>query len=85
MVSGVKPPSDYLKKKIWYDRSQYANILRGIIASQITQYKRESNRIKKTKIAQNIGYLVQVQSHLINSEKHLDQRITDLEEFLKGR
>ena len=73
--------SAYSKNKKWYDSSQYANILKGIIASQVTQYKREKNRIKKTRISQNIGYLVQVISGLINSEKNLDERITQLEKL----
>ena len=85
MVSNPHPPSDYIGKKIWYDRSQYANMLRGLIASQLTQYKREKNRIKKTRIAQSVGFLIQVLASLINSEKNLDQRITDLEERDKGK
>ena len=78
-------PSNYSKHQSWYDRKQYAGILSGIIASQMTQYKREKDRIKKTRIAQNIGYLVQVQGSLINSEKQLDERIQRLEERLGMR
>jgi len=77
----LDPPSVYSKNKTWYDRSQYANILRDIIASQITQYKREKNRIKKTKVSQNIGYLLQVMSSFINSEKAVEERIAKLEEY----
>jgi len=77
----LDPPSVYSRNKNWDDRSQYANILRGLIASQLTQYKREKNRIKKTRISQNVGYLVQVNSSLINSEKNLEERILRLEEL----
>jgi len=84
-LTELDPPSLYSRNKSWYDRSQYAGILRGLIASQSTQYKREKNRIKKTRIAQSIGFLIQVLASLINSEKHLDQRITDIEELVKGR
>ena len=80
-MTELDPPSVYSRNKSWYDRSQYANILRGLIASQITQYKREKNRIKKTRIAQNIGYLVQVVSSLINPEKAIEEQITKLEEI----
>ena len=73
------PPSVYSRNKSWYERDQYANILRDIIASQITQYKREKTRIKKTRISQNIGYLVQVLASMINSEKAIEERITNLE------
>ena len=78
-------PSNHIRNKVWYDRGQYANILRGLIASQSTQYKREKNRIKKTRIAQSVGYLIQILASLINSEKHLDDRITDLEQRDNGR
>ncbi len=76
------PPSVYSKNKNWYDRSQYGNILRGLICSQLTQFKREKNRIKKTKISQNIGYLVQVLGSLIKEEKQVDERIARVEEYL---
>ena len=75
----LESPSNYTKNKKWFDRSQYANILRGLISSQLTQYKRESNRIKKTRISQNIGYLVQVQNSMIKDEKQIEERIERLE------
>ena len=74
-------PSNYTKKKQWFDRSQYANILRGLISSQLTQYKRESNRIKKTRISQNVGYLLQVMNSMIKDEKQIEERIVHLEEL----
>jgi len=54
-------------------------MLRGLLASQLTQYKREKNRIKKTRISQNIGYLVQVQASMIKDEKNIEERISELE------
>jgi len=75
-------PSNYTKNKTWYDKSQYANILRGLISAQLTQYKREKNRIKKTRISQNIGYLIQVVASLIRDEKDIEQRIEDLEKLV---
>jgi len=79
MEEEISKPSVYTKKKKWFDRSQYANILRGLVSSQLTQYKHESNRIKKTRIAQNIGYLIQVQSSMIKDEKNIEDRINALE------
>jgi len=75
------PPSVYSKNKNWYDRSQYANILRGLISSQLTQYKREQNRIKKTRISQNVGYLLQVMNSMIKDEKQIEERLVRLEEL----
>ena len=77
----LESPSNYTKNKKWFDRSQYANILRGLISSQLTQYKRELNRIKKTKISQNIGYLVQVLNSMIKDEKQIEERIEKLEQI----
>jgi len=77
----LESPSNYTKKKQWYDRSQYANILRGLISSQLTQYKREQNRIKKTRISQNVGYLLQVMNSMIKDEKQIEERIVKLEEL----
>lgn len=75
----LENPSNYTKSKSWNDRTQYGNILRGIISSQITQYKRENNRIKRTKIAQSIGYLIQIQASLIKDESHIEERLEELE------
>jgi len=65
----------------WHERGTYGNILKGIIQKQISKYEKERDRIKATKIAQNIGYLIQVQSGLINSEKNIEERIAQLETF----
>lgn len=67
--------------RVWHERGQYGNIVKHLISSQLNQYQREKDRIKKTKIAQNIGYLIQVQSGLINSEKNIEERIMRLEEI----
>jgi len=77
----LNPPSVYSKNKTWYDRSQYGNILRGLISSQLTQFKREKNRIKKTRISQNVGYLIQVMASLINQEKNVEERLEQLEQM----
>ncbi len=77
----LESPSNYTKKKKWHDRSQYGNILRGLISSQLTQYKKEGNRMKKTKISQNISYLIHVQNTMIKDEKQIEERIVRLEEL----
>ena len=64
----------------WHERGTYGNILKGIIQAQISKYDRETDRIKATKIAQSIGYLIQVQGGLINSEKNIEERIARIEE-----
>ena len=74
-------PSNYSKDKKWYDRLQYANILRDLIQTQVTQYKREKQRIKKTRISQNIAYLIQVMNSMIKDEKDIDSRLETLEEL----
>ena len=47
----------------------------------MSKYELERDRIKATKISQNIGYLVQVQSGLIKDEDTsvLEKRIEELE------
>jgi len=73
------------QKEKWHDRSQYAEILRELISSQVKQYKNARDNMKKNKISHNIAYLIQVQNSLINSEKNLDERISRLEELSKLR
>ena len=63
----------------WHERGTYGNILKGLIQSQQEKYQKERDRIKATKIAQNIGYLVQVQSGLITSHRNIEERIQILE------
>ena len=69
------------EKKKWHDRELYATILKELILSQQKQYKNAKDNLKKNKISHNLGYLIQVMSSLINSEKNLDERITKLEEL----
>jgi len=71
------------KEKEWYDRSQYAEILKELILAQQKLYKQSRDTVRKNKISHNIGYLIQVMSSLINSEKNLDERISKLEELSK--
>jgi len=63
----------------WNERGTYGNILKGLISKQISNFEKEKDPIKKTKIAQNIGYLCQVQASLITSEYKLEERIETLE------
>jgi len=73
------------KETEWHDRRQYAEILRELILSQQTLYKKLKDTMKKNKISHSIAYLIQVQNSLINSEKNLDERISKLEELIKLR
>ena len=66
---------------VWYERAQYGNIIKRMIKKQFDNFKKEPDRIKKTKLAQNVAYLVQVQSSLIKDEKNVEERITRLEEM----
>jgi len=54
-------------------------VLKRLIQAQISKYEKERDRIKATKIAQNIGYLIQVQSGLITSHRNIEERIQILE------
>jgi len=81
-VHELGPPSLYFTNKTsWNEREQYGKMMRELIGTQLTQCKLEKNRIKKTKITQNIGYLVQVLGSLINSDKTIEERIKKLEEL----
>jgi len=73
------------EKEDWDSRKQYAEILRELIVSQQTLYKKAKDNMKKNKISHSIAYLIQVQNSLINSEKNLDERISKLEELAKLR
>jgi len=74
-------PSNYYKDKDVFDRSQYAIILRDLIGTQLTNYKREKNHIKKTRIAQNVAYMLQIANSFIKDEREVEQRLTALEEL----
>lgn len=69
----------------WHERGTYGNIIKNLIKKQISKYESERDRIKATKISQNIGYLVQVQSGLIKDQEVslLEKRIEDLENKVK--
>ncbi len=64
----------------WFDRAQYGNILKKMIKKQAENYGKEYDRTIKTKISQNVAYLIQTQSSLIRDEKQIEERITKLEE-----
>jgi len=55
--------------------------LKDLINKQLTKYGKERNHIKATKVSQNIGYLIQVQSSLIKDHEMslLEQRVEELE------
>ena len=55
--------------RAWHERGTYGNILKDLINKQLTKYAKERNRIRATKISQNIGYLIQVQSSLIKDHE----------------
>jgi len=67
--------------KSWNERGTYGNILKDLISMQLSSFEKEKDPLKKTKIAQNIGYLCQVQASLITSEHKLEERIDTLEKF----
>ena len=65
----------------WQKRGTYGNILKILISKQLTTFEKEDDTLKKIKIAQNIGYLCQVQTSLIREGEDLVQRIDKLEKF----
>ena len=67
----------------WDDRAQYGNILKTVIKQQKKNYDKEHDRITKTKIAQNLAYLIQTQSSIIRDEKNIEKRLQRLEEINK--
>jgi hypothetical protein len=69
----------------WNERGTYGNIIKNLIKTQVIKYELEKDRIKATKISQNIGYLVQVQSGLIKDAEAstLEKRIEELERRMK--
>jgi len=62
--------------RVWNDRSQYGNMIKNVLASQIKNYLKEPDRAKKTKIAQSIAYLIQTLNSLITSFE--ETRITSI-------
>jgi len=51
-----------------------------MIKKQSENYTNEHDRVTKTKISQNVAYLIQTQSSLIKDEKQIEERIIKLEE-----
>jgi len=66
-------------EKSWNERGTYGNILKDLISKQLSNFQKEKDPLKKTRIAQNIGYLCQVQASLITSEDKIEERIVALE------
>ena len=56
-------------EKSWYERGQYANTIKEVLDAQVKSYKNETDSVKKTKIAQSIGYLGQIINSLISSQE----------------
>ena len=65
--------------RTWNERGQYGNIIKHIISSQVSSYEQEKDKIKRTRIAQSIGYLTQIQNSLINKDQEFEKRIDALE------
>lgn len=65
----------------WHEREVYGEILQQMIRKQYKNFKKQPEPTKKAKLAQNIGYLIQVQSSLIRDEKQIEERIAKLEEL----
>ena len=65
----------------WHERGTYGNILKDLINKQLAKYAKERNRIRATKIFQNIGYLIQVQSGMIKDHQVslLENRVEEVE------
>ena len=58
-------------EKSWYERGQYANTIKEVLEAQEKSYRKETDSIKKTKIAQSIGYLGQIINSLISSQEEI--------------
>ena len=69
--------------RAWHERGTYGNIIKGLIQKQMASYDKHKDPIKRTKIAQNIGYLIQVQTGLINSYRNIEGRIENLEHVVE--
>jgi len=65
----------------WHEREVYGEILLKIIRKQYQNFRKQPDMIKKSKISQSIGYLIQVLNSLISSEKQIEERIVRLEQL----
>ena len=63
----------------WTSRSIIGNILKSLVKTQKESYDKEKDRLKKAKLASNIGYLISVLAGLIRDEKNIEKRIEELE------
>jgi len=65
----------------WNERAQYGNMIKHILLKQLCLFDKEKDGIKKIRISQNIGYLIQVQSGLIKDHEtsKLETRLEELE------
>ena len=57
--------------KSWFERGQYANTIKEVLEAQVKSYTKETDSIKKTKIAQSVGYLGQIINSLISSQEEM--------------
>jgi len=53
--------------------------LKKLIKTQYKNFEKEPDRMKKTKLAQNLAYLIQVMAGLIKDEKLIEERLRKLE------
>jgi len=52
----------------WHERGQYANLIKEVLSLQVESYKKETDNVTKTKIAQSIGYLGQTINSFISEQ-----------------
>ena len=52
----------------WYERGQYASMIKEVLSLQVEAYKKENDNAQKTKIAQSIGYLGQIINSFISKQ-----------------
>lgn len=64
----------------WHERGQYANMIKDVLSTQMQCYKKEHDNLKKTKIAQSIGYLGQIVNSLISAQEEVSfqSKISDI-------
>ena len=69
----------------WDERGIYGNIIKDLLKKQIKKYGLERDKIKATKISQNIGYLIQVQNSLIKESENseIEKRLEELEKKVR--
>jgi len=65
----------------WAERSQYGEILKGIIKDLEKKYYEDRPNYNKERLAHTVAYLIQTLSSLITAEKMVESRITELEKI----